>query len=386
MPSRDQRAHVTAYTTGEKVIFLARQLLLLREALIRTAHHTVYYPELFRALRVLLLDPPPGRLGELARVLGVTHQVRCLKPWEFRERGQDEVPDADGEARLFRSGVSLILEPTDPSRWKQLRGVPEYAPREFQELDFWEYLDVVVVGIKAEYEAEVSRRSLIADVANSRDVAHADPSGPTYLQAMNAVVPLGPYFLVVAQETAYETLTFGRVTLEAAASRYSEQITRTLPYEFAAPVPLCGVCGQPLPIDAFTCPRCRSSQLPPPRFPTLRESLESTVLHGRLLKQEIGTQVLILSVEALVDMPGFEITLIDLALEGDRMQLYRTADNYLVWRVQRGDSALSVRVAVPPYPEGSKNALLLLGWSREKVSVDFGKTKFESLTDQIAAR
>lgn len=381
--NRDQRPHVTAYTTGEKVLFLSRQLLLLREALARSAHHAVYYPDLFRALRVLLIDPPPGRLGELAQALVVTHIVHCLRPWEFRPRGKDDVPDADGEARLFRSEIAAILEPADPSRWKQLRGLPEYAPRPSVELDFWEYLDTVIVGIKAEFQAPVSRRSLIADVANSRDVAHADPSGPTYLQAMNALGPLGPHFLVVAQEVALETLTYGRLVLEAAGAKYPDQIRRALMHEFAAPMPVCSTCGQPLAIDAFACPRCQSEQLPPPRFPTLRESLESGFLHSRALNQVTGTQVLILSLEALVASPGFELALVDLAVDDVRMQLYRTADSYLVWRVQRATMAYSVRVLVPSYPKGAANALLILSWSPHSVAVDFGNTKLQSSVDQV---
>jgi hypothetical protein len=376
--------HRTAYTTGEKVVLLSRQLLLLREALIRTAHHPIYYPELFRALRVLLIDPPPGRLGELAQALGVSHCVECLEPWEFRERGTDDTPDADGEARLFRSGVAAILEPTDPSRWKQLRGLPVYAPRPLVRLPFSEYLDRVIVGIKPEYQAQVSRRSLIVDVSNSRDVAHADPSMPTYLQAMQALGPAGPHYLVVAQEAALETLTFGRLVLEAAGAQYPDQIGRALRYEFAAPSPACGTCGRWMPIDEFICVQCGATQLPPLQLISNRQGLESMVLHGRILEKPTGSLHLIQDVESLVGAVGYEVVFLDIAVDAGQAQLYRSADRQLVWRLRQGERSRSVSVAVPAYPEHTKNALLMLSWSPDEVAVSFGGTSARSTRDQVA--
>lgn len=149
---RPRGLHEDSYTVGEKVIDLSRQLFLLRDALVRSTLADTYYPDLFRALRVLVIDGERGRLGELAALTEKDYAVRSRRIVTFDNSQDGHAANAVTNGPITfpgGSGLFAVFFPNLHSRWLILRGVNESSTPPISS-DFWDYLEEDVVAYKME--------------------------------------------------------------------------------------------------------------------------------------------------------------------------------------------------------------------------------------------
>jgi hypothetical protein len=361
--------HETTFTTGEKIIGLQRQLFLLREALVRTAFDPTFYPDLFRALRVLIIDGENGRLGELAKLVGEMYVVQSRSLTCIEARAGSAGGSESQKPAFVRTGLQSLFLPNFHSRWLALRGVQPASDKQPVSVDFWEYIGSDVIAFKTEFGAEVTRKVLIAEVCNTRDVAHAAGQYPTFLRFTNALGSTAPYFLEIAQEVSYEVLTFGRRVIGKCSQSYQDQISKALQY--AIPIPpvlVCAGCHSPLVVDEFVCTHCGNPQLPPLQRYGPREQLESLFAFGRLLDMPTGSVSVSIGRSALIYDGVAEYALVDMTEGDDRMSLKRTADMKLMWRVDRNLASRSVVWDLEETPETSQ-VVFFFGWDLERVTI-----------------
>lgn len=360
--------HESSYTIGEKIVGFQRQLLLLREALVRTTINPVYYPDLFRALRVLIIDGKRGRLGELAELVSDTHTVQSRAPVSIEPREGSTIDPGNDKVTFPRTGLSSVFFPNYHSRWFTLRGVRTTSDKSPISVDFWDHIESDVVAFKPEFGAEITRQTLIAEVCNTRDVAHASDHYPTFLRFTNAFGSTAPYFLEIAQEVAYEVLAFGRHVVNTCSAKYQNQVSRALQHAITIPVPLCAVCHKPIAVDEFVCPHCTSTQLPPPQRRGPQEQLASLFHFGRFIEKSTGTVPLKIDLPLLTYDGVSEYSLVDIVEGTSRMLLKRTGDMKLLWRVDRDLVSHSATWDLTETPEENQ-VVFFFTWSPEQITI-----------------
>ncbi len=362
--------HETSYTVGDKIIGLRQQLLLLRLALVRSIENYCHYPDLFRALRVLIIDGDRGRLGELARLVGETHTVqsRAFVHVEARDSSSIEKVRSDDKVVLPRNGLESLFLPNYYSRWFGIRGIDSSPEKSSNFIDFWNYIESDVVAFMPEWGAEVTRQRLIAEVCNTRDVAHSSNNYPTFLHFTNAFGVTAPYFLEIAEDVAYEVLLFGKKVLGKCIDQFKTQVAQSLQSSIPVPALVCHLCQMPLEIDQFICSNCNSLQLPPPQRIGFAEQISSVFRFGRLLEKPVGSLPIKFHYMLLAFNNISEYTFVDITDGDSRMLLKRLGDMKLLWCVDRGVVSHSAVWDITKMPKENSVVVTLI-WSPDQVKI-----------------
>ncbi|MBI5035284.1 MAG: hypothetical protein HZB51_32555 [Chloroflexi bacterium] len=364
---RPRNLHETPYTNGEKVFSLQHQLVLLRESLVRTVIDPTFYPDLFRALRVLIIDGNRGRLGEMAarvgeRYLVLTRPIAKVEPREGVSENTNQ-----GYIVFPRQGLDNLLLPNLHSRWFAIRGIHPNTDSQPTHIDFWDYLEKDVIAFKKEYGAEITREALIREICDTKDVAHSANCYPTFLRFTNALSMTDPYFLEIAQEVAYEILTFGRKVVSKCSEKFQDQISMALPYVLPTPQIQCSTCHNVLAVDELACSHCGSGLIPPQRYGP-REQLTSMLLFGGCLEMPTGSVSPRIDMMTLAYEGVVEYSLVELRNDKSQMLLKRTGDRKLIWRVERDLLSHSASWDLDEMPQ-AKSVVLILTWSPDGVSI-----------------
>lgn len=365
---RPKGLHEQAYTNGELSVHFYRQLYLLRDALLRSVHDPNHFPDLFRALRVLVIDGNRGRLGHLARKLNLHHGVpSMLSDVPVGE----SLPPRDGpdEWRWFRFGATATLFMNPCSPWFKLRGLDIDPPEPCRETDFWVYLEDEIISNKAEYGAPISRAALIAEVCNARDVVHASLNYPTFLIGAQAWGLTAPYFLEAAQEVAFEVLKFGQRVLEGAQDQYSDQIESALRKAIPIPPALCTRCRLPVgSLHEFVCDKCGHHMLPdPPRMP-LVDRLSSIFRHTDAVDQPEGTVAVYLDLAIMHGSPLAEVELVREDGHTGAFRITRTGTGLLKWTISNVEGTRDAVWDLRDSPTEGR-AMFFFRWGLDEMSI-----------------
>lgn len=364
---RPKNLHETQYSIGDKIVGFHQQLVLLRLALVRTVENYFNFPDLFRALRVLIIDDNRGRLGELARLVNEEHVVlsRTLVCVESKKPSGDKTTD---RVTFPRNGLESLFLPNYHSSWFSFRGINENSGMPAKSVDFWEYVESDVIAFMPEWGAEITRERLIAEVCNSRDVAHSTNNYPTFLDFTNVFGVTAPYFLEIAQDVAYEVLIFGEKVLKNCSNKYQDQISKSLIYSIPTPTLICPLCQMPLNLDEFVCRNCNSLQMLPTRRIGMADQLSSVFRFGRVIEKQVGSIPIKLSQKALTFDNISEFTFVDITDGDSRMLLRRLSDMKLIWLVERGIVSKSAIWDLNESPKENSVVLTLI-WSPEQVKI-----------------
>jgi hypothetical protein len=140
--------HESQYSIGDKIVGFHQQLLLLRLALVRSLENSVNYPDLFKALRVLVIDGERGRLGELSKLVNEDHfvQSRTLVGVESRKKSSS---NKTGDRVIFpRDGLDSLFLPNNHSSWFSLLGIKSDSDNPAKTVNFWDYVESDVIAFK----------------------------------------------------------------------------------------------------------------------------------------------------------------------------------------------------------------------------------------------
>jgi hypothetical protein len=361
---RPQGIHESQYSVGDKILGFHHQLLLLRLSLVRSVENHFFYPDLVRALRVLIIDNDRGRLGELADLVNVHHSVQSRKLIRIEMREGSKAVNCPEKIVFPRNGLQSLFTPNNDSNWFALLGINSGSDKQPITVDFWDYL-----AFMPEWGAEVTRQRLIAEVCNTKDVAHSTNNYPTFLNFTNAFGAIAPYFLEIAMDIAYEVLCFGTRVLNKCQEQYQDQISKSLQTYIPIPALICLNCQMPLGLDQFKCNNCNSLQLPPVRRVGIMEQATSIFRSGNLIKEPTGTISIKLPYDALNFDSLSEYSFVDLADDESRMTLIRLRDMKLMWRVNRGLVSHSAIWDLKKTPIEEQSVVFTLTWSVDEVKI-----------------
>lgn len=366
---RPQGIHESQYSVGDKILGFHHQLLLLRLSLVRLVENHIYYPELFRALRVLIIDNNRGRLGELAELVNVHHSVQSRKLICLERRKNTKTAGNPKKVTFPRNGLQSLFTPNNFSNWLSLLGINSDSGNQPIKVDFWEYLESDVIAFMPEWGSEVTRQRLIAEICNTKNVAHSTNNYPTFLNFTNSLGTIAPYFIEIAMDVAYEILIFGSRVLKTCLELYGEQIFEALKTSMPIPALICLNCQMPLELDQFKCNNCNSIQLPPVRRIGIIEQTSSIFRNGNLIKKSTGTISIRLPYEALNFDPLSEYSFVDLVDGESRMALIRISDMKLVWRVTHGLISHSAIWDLKKTPQEEVSVVFTLTWSADELKI-----------------
>jgi hypothetical protein len=360
--------HESHYSIGDKIIGFYKQLFLLRLALIRTLENSVNYPDLFRALRVLIIDGERGRLGELSKLVNQDHLVKSRILVGVESRKDQFLIKPEDRVIFPREGLESLFLPNNHSSWFSLLGVKSNSDSPVTTINFWDYFETDVIAYMPEWGAEITRQRLIAEVCNTKDVVHATNNFPTFLFFTNAYGNFAPYFLEIAQDISYEVLKFGRKVMNICSEKYKKEISKALQYSIPTPSLICRFCQTPIAFDEFKCRNCNSLQLPDVKKIGLVDQISSIFRYGRILEKSNGSLPIKISRNALTFNGISEFTFVDITDGNNRMQLRRLGDMKLIWCVEREVIPLSAIWDLRETPD-SNLIVFTFVWSPEQVKI-----------------
>ena len=313
------------------------QLFLLREALIKSTTHPIYYKELANKLRLLIYEQSGSR---------------SYKPLLL----------------ILADRYEVSFEITLRDRWPSSNG-PLNDPSDFKTIPFREYLSERAFGRGLTI---ISRSQLIADVANQIGGAHEDLGHAEYLRPISAPIKGIPYLLEVLQEIAVKTLLFGaKVVEKVAATEGSYPATEDLNDEPIAPSPSCDKCRSPLGYADFVCPSCGAQLIQLTPEPPLVEQFRRTLIASECETAECAMLVGFYSIPDLFNRSAGYGRIIEYSEEGVTFLLDRTEDFHLVFTHIVNGKNLSVAVDLTPVPSANW-FMLALTWSPSSVGLYVG--------------
>jgi hypothetical protein len=360
--------HESQYSIGDKIVSFQQQLLLLRLAVVRTLENSVNYPDLFRALRVLIIDGERGRLGELSKLVNEDYFVKSRVLVGVESRNKTSSNKTEDIVIFPRDGLESLFLPNNHSSFFSLLGIKSDSDSHAINVNFWDYFESDVIGFMPEWGAEITRQRLIAEVCNTKDVVHATNNFPTFLFFTNAYGNIGPYFLEIAQDISYEVLKFGQKVLNICSEKYKEEISKALQLSIPIPSLICLFCQTPIAFDEFLCRNCNSLQLPAARRIGLVDQISSIFQYGRILKKPNGTLPIKFSRNTLSIDRISEFTFVDITDGNTRMLLRRLSDQKLIWLVEREAISLSAKWDLRETPD-TNSIVFTFVWSPEHVKI-----------------
>lgn len=313
------------------------QLFLLREALIKSTTHPIYYKELANKLRLLIYEQAGSRSYKpLLLILADKYNVA------FDVTLRDRSPSSNG---------------------------PLNDPSDFKTISFREYLTERAFGRGGTI---ISRSQLIADVANQIGGAHEDLGHSEYLRPISAPINGIPYMLEVLQEIGVKTLMFGtKVVEKVATTEGTYPITEHLNDEPIAPSPSCDKCKSSLGYADFVCPSCRAQLIQLTPEPPLAEKFRRILKAGGSATAECAMMVGFYSIPDLFNRSTGYGRLFEYSEEDVTFLLDRTEDFHLVFTHIVNGKNLSVAVDLTPVPSANW-FMLALTWSPSSVGLYVG--------------
>jgi len=365
---RPKGLHESQYSVGDKIVGFHQQLLLLRFALIRSLENSIYFPDLFRALRVLIIDGERGRLGELSKLIDEEHFVQSRTLVSVETRNNSSAKETPDRVIFPRVGLESLFLPNNHSSWFSLLGIKSDSENPPKTVNFWNYVDSDVIAFMPEWGAEITRQQLIAEVCNTKDVAHATNNFPTFLNFTSAYGIIGPYFLEIAQDVSYEVLKFGQKILSRCSKEFTDQISKSLQSSIPIPSLICLFCQTPVAIDEFICRNCNSQQFPPIRRIGLVDQISSIFRYGRIIEKRVGSIAIKLPQKALTFDRISEFTFVNISDGNTRMLLRRLSDMKFIWLIERETISHSATWDLNESPDSSSIVFTLI-WSPEEVKI-----------------
>ena len=325
---------------------LMAQLYLLREALINSTRHPIYYKELANKLRLLIYEQPGSRsykplLLILADQYNVQHSVFLT------------VMGSSQEYPFPTPGSGLI--------------------------EFRKYLQLWVFGKKDHY---ITGSQLVADVANQIGGAHEDLDHVEYLRPVSPPFNGIPYLLEVMQQIAIYTLEFGAKVVHAVTEALGcPPNVEQLGDEPLAPSPTCTTCGSNVGYAEFVCHGCGTLFLQRTPQPPLAEKLRSMFKVSEGVARQTGMAIGSYSIPGLFDRSLGEGILLDYT-EGDvSFSIIRTADFRLAFKRTQKDKSLTAQIDLSPVPP-TDWILLALTWSPNSVGLYLGSDE-QLFSDEV---
>jgi len=355
------------YRTDDKIKVLTRELFLLREALLRTAHDAIYLPDLLRSLRVLIVDKT-GKpvLLNLAEEFHVSHQVTTVPPIAPKVRSQNLPPGS-----VSFDGILAVASLDPYSGWLALRGAAKTATVPGLTVDFVKYLDMPTAADEAK-KTQISRKDLISDVLNKAHGVHGSVERPPHVDISFSALTYGSHIALVAQDLAYETLGFGDKIVGAVAAS-GRHIGAAGAYRSAT----CPSCTSPMAFAAFRCDKCGHDQTPPlTEAPDAHTGLNSMLLS--MLELDEGTTCAIATIPRLIDPSAGEFVVAEARDSAGRYaRLVRTPNVTLEWAVSRqGQVHRAILDLRKRTLKGGPNDALVffLGWTTSRCFMEIGST------------
>ena len=119
-------------------------------------------------------------------------QSRTIVGVESRKKSSS---NKTGDRVIFpRDGLDSLFLPNNHSSWFSLLGIKSDSDNPAKTVNYWDYVESDVIAFKPEWGAAITRQRLIAEVCNTKDVAHATNNFPTFLNFTNAYGNTVPYF------------------------------------------------------------------------------------------------------------------------------------------------------------------------------------------------
>ena len=365
---RPKGLHESQYSIGHKIVGLYQQLFLLRLAFVRSLENSINYPDLFRALRVLIIDGERGRLGELSKLINEDHFVESRILVGVESTNKSFSNEAKDRLRFPREGLESLFLPNNHSSWFSLIGINPDPDSPIITINFWDYLESDVIAFMPEWGAEINRQRLIAEVCNTKDVVHATNNYPIFLNFANAYGYTAPYFLEIAQDISYEVLKFGQKVLNICSEKYKEDISKALQLSLPIPSLICDFCGAPMTFDEFFCRNCNSRQLPTIKKIKFVDQISSLFRYSRIVEKSQGALPIKLPISVLTFDRISEYTFVDITNGKTRMLLKRLGDMKLLWHVEREATSLSTKWDLKKTPE-TNSIVFTFVWSPEQVKI-----------------
>jgi hypothetical protein len=266
------------------------------------------------------------------------------------------------------NGMTALISVDSRSRWRVLRGQPIYGGAPLT-VSFQDYLDLPV-GVHQEHGTEISRKRMLADLANQFFVVHGSTSREKHVTVALLTVVGGPYYISLAQELAVEALIFGEKILRVATERLNiDPLAAQGPGFPEIARPNCDTCHAPVGFADFKCSSGDHEMLGPVRPNNIAQTLTEMLEQSQF--DQPGWVVFIGQLPGLAGA-GDSVTYADVKGKNRRASLTRTPDRQLVWSVERGGVVMSAVVDLTKRPiVGSPEAFrqVYLCWDFERVTV-----------------